>query len=355
MAQLFIGQLPFSKFFPDDLLNLFRPYGNVVAHQLHIRQGNAFVTYATTDEADAAIRTLHGNCTLGTRSQPIQVMYSKGTRLISAFGLQHRSLCLARNKDRQRSKEVLNSTANAGNNNDSVSLNDGAMVGAQHQNVVYSSNVLYSTGAEEVSTNGNVSAAGVASFASRGLSDVSFDEESRQLMSSGAFSNASVHSLNACVTRQVQQQQQQQQQQAYLSSLIGVDPLLCGSSAKWAVTPSTLMMPATATPRPTNSGSTVLSPPSPLRLSSPASPPPPSLSYVVMPPSSAQAMAAGFGMPVGMPLCYVMPTAAAEGSTCFSQLHTAQAQLQQGVYSVVGPCGATTMLSPLAYMQMRPM
>ncbi|CBZ29950.1 conserved hypothetical protein, partial [Leishmania mexicana MHOM/GT/2001/U1103] len=119
MAQLFVGQLPFSKFFPDDLLDLFRPYGSVIAHQLHIHQGNAFVTYATTDEADRAIQALHSKCSLGTRSQPIQVMYSKGTRLISAFGLHHRSVCLSRNKDRQRSKEA-SATAGGATENDAL-------------------------------------------------------------------------------------------------------------------------------------------------------------------------------------------------------------------------------------------
>ncbi|KPA81201.1 hypothetical protein ABB37_04538 [Leptomonas pyrrhocoris] len=325
MAELFIGQLPFSKFFPEDLLNLFRPYGNVVAHQLHIRQGNAFVTYAATDEADAAISALHGQCSLGTRSQPIQVMYSKGTRLISAFGLQHRSLCLARNKDRQRNKETLSATSNSSINNESVSLNDAVLAGLSGELKDEPATGLYPTGAEEVGANGNRSGAGVASFVSYGPIDISFDDEGRQMMGSGIFSNPSMYSLNAAATRQVQQQQ------AYVSGLMSVDPMVYGTPMKWAMTPPTMLMPTSNGSSNNSSNNGVLSPPS--QMASPAAPPlpPPALSYVVMS-SSTPTMATGFGVPGRMPVCYVVPTP------------TSPAYLSQ------------QMLPPsLAYMQMQPM
>jgi hypothetical protein len=343
MAQLFIGQLPFSKFFPNDLLDLFRPYGNVVAHQLHIRQGNAFVTYATTDEADAAIRALHGQCALGTRSQPIQVMYSKGTRLISPFGLQHRSRCLARNKDRQRSKELMNGIS-SNTNNDSVSLNDGAAPGASDTQRPEYPSMLSSTGAEEVSTDGNGNDAGVASFASRGPSDIFLDEESRQVLSNGLFSNVSLQALNASATFQMQQQQQQ----AYMPSLIGVDPGLYSSTMKWTTAPPSVMMASTATVGHASNGSGVPSTPS--RLSSPAAPPPPppAFSYVVMQPAAPN-MSNGYGMPPGVPVCYVMPASAA-------LTYLPQQMQQQGLGSVMTPFGAATVVSsPMSSVQMCPM
>lgn len=104
MAQLFVGQLPFNKFYPDDLIHLFRPYGVVVAHELYIRTGSGFVTFATTDEADAAIAGLHGKKVVEGRVQPLQVMYSKGSKLISSFGRQHRAMCGS--KDTGASKKV---------------------------------------------------------------------------------------------------------------------------------------------------------------------------------------------------------------------------------------------------------
>lgn len=96
MAQLFVGQLPFNKFYPDDLIHLFRPYGVVIAHELYIRTGSGFVTFSSTDEADAAIRDLHGRKVVEGRVQPLQVMYSKGSKLISAFGRLHRATCCSK-------------------------------------------------------------------------------------------------------------------------------------------------------------------------------------------------------------------------------------------------------------------
>lgn len=93
MAQLFVGQLPFNRFFPEDLVALFSPFGTVLQHELYIRKGSGFVTFATTAEADRAIQTLHGKVRLRNRSQALQVMYSKGTRIISAFGVEHQMHC----------------------------------------------------------------------------------------------------------------------------------------------------------------------------------------------------------------------------------------------------------------------
>lgn len=111
MAQLFVGQLPFNKFYPDDLIHLFRPFGVVVAHELYIRTGSGFVTFATTDEADAAISALHGKKVVEGRVQPLQVMYSKGSKLISSFGRQHRAMCGSRDMGAGKKSPVMSVTA----------------------------------------------------------------------------------------------------------------------------------------------------------------------------------------------------------------------------------------------------
>lgn len=112
MAQLFVGQLPFNKFFPEDLLRIFCPYGTVIGHELYIRNGNGFVTYATTSEADTAIHHLHDKMIVPGRHQSLQVMYSKGSKLISTFGLEHRAACLAIKAAAAASKSQQTSSAN---------------------------------------------------------------------------------------------------------------------------------------------------------------------------------------------------------------------------------------------------
>ncbi|CAD2217685.1 RNA-binding protein [Angomonas deanei] len=101
MAQLFIGQLPFNKFYPEDLLALFSPYGTVIAHELYIKNGNGFVTYATTAEADLAIYNLHEKVIIEGRQQPLQVMYSKGSKLISNYGVHQRTFCSERRQQKR--------------------------------------------------------------------------------------------------------------------------------------------------------------------------------------------------------------------------------------------------------------
>lgn len=116
MAQLFVGQLPFNKFYPDDLIGLFRPYGTVIAHELYIRTGSGFVTFASTEEADLAITALHGKKVVEGRVQPLQVMYSKGSKLISAFGRQHRAVCCAKEGGSKGTKMTsVNVTSNVAN------------------------------------------------------------------------------------------------------------------------------------------------------------------------------------------------------------------------------------------------
>jgi RNA recognition motif-containing protein len=88
-AKLFVGQLPFEC---DDarLHELFGAYGHVLhVHILRDRgdksKGAAFVTYATVEEADTAIFTLHNRYRMLT-NRAIQVSYAKNSPNISRFG-----------------------------------------------------------------------------------------------------------------------------------------------------------------------------------------------------------------------------------------------------------------------------
>lgn len=92
-AKLFIGQLHFDAT-EEDVRQLFDYYGDV----LHINilrdkrtgrsTGSAFVTYGSTEEADAAILALHGVYNM-ERDKPLQVSYCEKTPNISKFGFNH--------------------------------------------------------------------------------------------------------------------------------------------------------------------------------------------------------------------------------------------------------------------------
>ncbi|KAG5469422.1 hypothetical protein LSCM1_02641 [Leishmania martiniquensis] len=324
MAQLFVGQLPFSKFFPDDLLDLFRPYGSVIAHQLHIHQGNAFVTYATTDEADRAIQALHSKCALGTRSQPIQVMYSKGTRLISAFGLHHRSVCLARNKDRQRSKEA--SAATGGTVDDEALLNESTNINGSSsasKNAILTP-LMCTTGGVGGSEEPNASFATLFSSYGdlSGKSEISGEEDSRQ----PCGVHGAVASSNLL------------QQQKPPSYPVGADPLLYSSAMGWQIARQSLVSGAPATPlSPVLSNGTA----TPMSdLINPSAPAPTPVTYVMMP-------NAGSSMPCMMPLYYTLP---ASTSAAIAQ----QQQQQQALASALASYNARAAPVQIAYLPMAP-
>ncbi|KAG5493572.1 hypothetical protein JIQ42_01944 [Leishmania sp. Namibia] len=326
MAQLFVGQLPFSKFFPDDLLDLFRPYGSVIAHQLHIHQGNAFVTYATTDEADRAIQALHSKCALGTRSQPIQVMYSKGTRLISAFGLHHRSVCLTRNKDRQRSKET--SAVTVGTADDDALLNEATNINgssSSSKNVILSP-LMCTAGCVSGSEEPNTSFATLFSSYGglSGKSEISGEDDSRQ--------PSAVHGAVASSNLFLQQQKPP-------SYPVGADPLLYSSAMGWQIACQSPVSGAAATPlTPVLSSGTT----TPMAdLINPSAPAPTPVTYVMLPNS-------GNSMPCVMPLYYTLPASA---SAAIAQQQHRQ---QQTLASALASYNARAAPVQFAYLPITP-
>ncbi|AIO01446.1 hypothetical protein LPMP_331540 [Leishmania panamensis] len=325
MAQLFVGQLPFSKFFPEDLLDLFRPYGSVIAHQLHIHQGNAFVTYVTTDEADRAIQALHSKCALGTRSQPIQVMYSKGTRLISAFGLHHRSVCLARNKDRQRSKEASTTTGSA--TDDDVLLNKSINTlgnSSSSKNVILTPLMCTAGG-----TGGNEepNASFTTLFSSygdlSGKSEISGEEDGRQ--PSGM--HVALASSNLFL-----------QQQKPPSYPVGADPLMYSSAMGWQLAHQSLVASTATTPLTSVISNGATTPMSDLINTSASTPTP--VTYVMMPNS-------GNPMPCVMPLYYALP---ASTTSAIAQQH----RQQQALASALASYNARTAPVQIAYLPIAP-
>lgn len=89
MAHLFVGQLPFAKFYDKDLRDLFEPFGNIVTATLVRHNGEAFITFKHTHEADKAIRVLHDQYIMPGRKNKLQVMYARGSIYWSWFGIQH--------------------------------------------------------------------------------------------------------------------------------------------------------------------------------------------------------------------------------------------------------------------------
>ncbi|XP_058068429.1 flowering time control protein FCA-like [Magnolia sinica] len=84
-AKLFIGSVPRTAT-EEDIRPFFEEHGNVIEVALikdkrtGQQQGCCFVKYATTEEADRAIRALHNQITLRGGSGPIQVRYADGER-----------------------------------------------------------------------------------------------------------------------------------------------------------------------------------------------------------------------------------------------------------------------------------
>ncbi|XP_052207022.1 flowering time control protein FCA [Diospyros lotus] len=84
-AKLFIGSVPKTAT-EEDIRPLFEEHGNVLEVALikdkrtGQQQGCCFVKYATSEEADRAIRALHNQVTLPGGVGPIQVRYADGER-----------------------------------------------------------------------------------------------------------------------------------------------------------------------------------------------------------------------------------------------------------------------------------
>ncbi|XP_077221844.1 flowering time control protein FCA-like isoform X2 [Tasmannia lanceolata] len=84
-AKLFIGSVPRTAT-EEDIRPLFEEHGDVIEVALikdkrtGQQQGCCFIKYATSEEADGAIRALHNQYTLPGGSGPIQVRYADGER-----------------------------------------------------------------------------------------------------------------------------------------------------------------------------------------------------------------------------------------------------------------------------------
>ncbi|XP_010259247.1 PREDICTED: flowering time control protein FCA-like isoform X4 [Nelumbo nucifera] len=84
-AKLFVGSVPRTAT-EEDIRPLFEEHGNVIEVALikdrrtGQQQGCCFIKYATSEEADRAIRALHNQYTLPGGVGPIQVRYADGER-----------------------------------------------------------------------------------------------------------------------------------------------------------------------------------------------------------------------------------------------------------------------------------
>lgn len=84
-AKLFVGSVPRTAT-EEDIRPLFEEHGNVIEVALikdkrtGLQQGCCFIKYATSEEADRAIRALHNQYTLPGGVGPIQVRYADGER-----------------------------------------------------------------------------------------------------------------------------------------------------------------------------------------------------------------------------------------------------------------------------------
>ncbi|KAK3029635.1 hypothetical protein RJ639_037952 [Escallonia herrerae] len=90
-AKLFVGSVPRTAT-EDDIRPLFEEHGRVLEVALikdkrtGQQQGCCFIKYATSEEADGAIRALHNQHTLPEGVGPIQVRYADGERERSGIG-----------------------------------------------------------------------------------------------------------------------------------------------------------------------------------------------------------------------------------------------------------------------------
>lgn len=109
-AKLFVGQLNFDAS-EEDVQEIFEYYG----HVLHVNvlrdkntgrsTGSAFVTYGSTEEADAAILALHNIYNM-ERDRPLQVSYCERTATISPFGYEHAERLAQENSANPRPRHI---------------------------------------------------------------------------------------------------------------------------------------------------------------------------------------------------------------------------------------------------------
>jgi len=110
-AKLFIGQLNFDAS-EDDVRQLFEYYGDVlhvnILRDKHTMRstGSAFITYGSTEEADAAILALHNIYNM-ERDRPLQVSYCERTPTISQFGYEHAERLAVENRANPRPRPVM--------------------------------------------------------------------------------------------------------------------------------------------------------------------------------------------------------------------------------------------------------
>ena len=114
-AKLFIGQLHFEAT-EEDVRQLFDYYGTVLHVNIlrdknsHRSTGSAFVTYGCTEEADAAILSLHNIYNM-ERDRPLQVSYCEKTLTISTFGYEHADRLARENRANPRPRPLGHPTA----------------------------------------------------------------------------------------------------------------------------------------------------------------------------------------------------------------------------------------------------
>ncbi|XP_010928319.1 flowering time control protein FCA isoform X2 [Elaeis guineensis] len=108
-AKLFIGSVPRTAT-EEDIRPLFEEHGEVIEVALikdrktGQQQGCCFIKYATSEEADRAIRALHNQYTLPGGSGPIQVRYADGDR--ERHGAVERKLFVASLNKQAASEEI---------------------------------------------------------------------------------------------------------------------------------------------------------------------------------------------------------------------------------------------------------
>ncbi|XP_040383769.1 flowering time control protein FCA isoform X2 [Oryza brachyantha] len=126
-VKLFIGSVPRTAT-EDDVRPLFEEHGDVVEVALikdrktGEQQGCCFVKYATSEEAERAIRALHNQYTLPGAMGPIQVRYADGER--ERHAIEHKLFVASLNKQ-ATAKEIEEIFAPYGHVEDVYIMKDG--------------------------------------------------------------------------------------------------------------------------------------------------------------------------------------------------------------------------------------
>ncbi|CAN0855318.1 Flowering time control protein FCA [Linum grandiflorum] len=110
-AKLFVGSVPKTAT-EEDIRPLFEKEGNVIEVALvkdkttGQPQSYCFVKYATSEEADRAIKALHNQHTLPGGNGPIRVRYADGERVRQGVGTTEHKLCVLSLNKQATEKEV---------------------------------------------------------------------------------------------------------------------------------------------------------------------------------------------------------------------------------------------------------